>query len=82
MQYCGSDAIRSEVDVQQGDLLDPLLFTLVLQPLLVSVSSLKKKKPPLMTAYLDDVTIVASSPREAFLCQQLLQRQGAPRGQG
>ncbi|RYG96447.1 hypothetical protein EON65_54395 [archaeon] len=34
----------------------------------------------LVAADLDDVTIVASCPREVLLCLQLLQRQRDPRG--
>ena len=49
--YYGSDTISSEEGVQQGDLLEPLLFCLTIHPIL------SKCKAELRAGYLDDVTL-------------------------
>ena len=52
--YCGDQVIMSSEGVQQGDPLDPLLFCLTIQPLVLKLSSEFK------VFYLDDGTLGGS----------------------
>jgi hypothetical protein len=56
--FTGRDVLKASAGVQQGDPLGPLLFALVLQPLL---NKLKETCGVELTSFLDDLTIVSSA---------------------
>ncbi len=76
--FCGSEIISASCGVQQGDPLGPLLFCLVLQPLLQRLSKLNEvdMPPPQVVSYLDDITILAPSLQSAKLCLQIIRDEG------
>ena len=74
--FAGSDLIEATSGVQQGDPLGPLLFAMVLQPLLKRIRS----GFSLVTgAYLDDLTLAGPS-RQVAEALQWLRREGPSRG--
>ncbi len=86
--FCGRQIIHASCGVQQGDPLGPLLFCLVLQPLLkqlteiISINKESKlpERSPQVVSYLDDVTILAPSRESAKRCLELIRDAGLPLG--
>ena len=65
--------ILSEEGVQQGDPLDPFLFSLALQPILISATA--KHNTVLPPSYLDDDTMVLGPREESVQCYHMLKNQ-------
>jgi len=69
--FYGSDIITSQVEVQEGDPLGPLLFALAVQPLLACIKV--HSACIAEAAYLDDVSVVVSSRTAALNLIDLIQ---------
>jgi hypothetical protein len=75
--FVGREWLLSKAGVQQGDPLSPLFFAIALQPLLLEI---QQKFKVSVSAYLDDLTIVAKNEKTADDCIRYLIHHGKTHG--
>jgi hypothetical protein len=76
--FVGGESILSMTGVQQGDPLGPLLFALALQPLLRRLAEVRPE--PMISSYLDDMTVGASHPSTVGECLDIIKEMGPQSG--